>query len=852
MKSKKDDVLGSGLENLLGDKERETIDLDAASGPEEIETDFDAEDGAPDNSVPDKSNDDSEQDQEEIQPSTIDLDVDDENAETGSAGLASENNGGVVVEDIEILYSFIEESTDHLESIEEKILHLEKTRDPETIAAIFRSMHTMKGTSSFFGFDRIKELSHSLESLLDDLRNGESELTEEIIDALLAGTDTLSRMIGELSQHAEAAEGGKGPITIPETVYDTREIIERVAGLRAAEGVPGPLPAAAEESGEQAGAPGEPADDSEPDDELITDEIRQNFVTESVDLLDVAEEFILELETTPNDKDSLDGAFRCIHTLKGNAGFLGFGEFEVICMELETVLDAIRNGRKEANERTVSIILNTIDSLRKAIASKGKTTAEAGASAAAEQLRAIEDLAEAYKPLGEVLVEMGAVTPEEVEKALNAQERKLGEILIEEGKVSAETVDQALSKQKLAGKNTEADTVAGSGIERKDIRVDMSKLDKLFDLMGELITAEAMVINNPELQNLEIDSFTRAASYLGKITREMQEITMSVRMIPLEGLFNKMRRLVRDLSKRFGKQINLEVSGQDTEMDRNVIEEIADPLMHIIRNSIDHGIEDSEKREAAGKKAAGTVRLNARYEGNEIWISVQDDGAGLNRDRILAKAAERGITKAEADAIKDEDVWQLIFEPGFSTAEKLSEVSGRGVGMDVVKRNVEKLRGKIDIITETGSGTEFILKIPLTLAIMDGITTRVGQVLYALPLGDILEFHKAEESQLTYTTSTKQVLKLRDEIIPIIKLHEFFNTNTEKTAVTDGICILTQRNGKKAALLVDEIEGYQQIVVKALPEYMGQLKAISGCSILGNGEVTLIIDAGSLLTEEFE
>ncbi len=417
--------------------------------------------------------------------------------------------------------------------------------------------------------------------------------------------------------------------------------------------------------------------------------------------------------------------------------------------------------------------------------------------------------------------------------------------------MSGKALEDALDKQGKA----EVKELAGQPAyraERKDIRVDMAKLDKLFNLMGELITAEAMVIHSPELANLELESFSRSANYLSKITREMQEITMSVRMIPLEGLFNKMRRLIRDLSRKFGKKINLIVNGQETEMDRNVIEEISDPLVHILRNAIDHGIEAKETRLERGKESSGTVSLNAKYEGSEIWISIKDDGAGLDRERILDKAEEKGLLTAERESMSDAEVWQLVFAPGFSTAEKVSEVSGRGVGMDVVRRNIEKLRGKIDINVIPGEGTEVVLRIPLTLAIIDSITVKVGTFVYALPLGDILEFHKASDDQITKTDTRREVLKLREDIVPVIKLHEFFNTESAKSSTWDGILLVTQAHNRKAALLVDDIVGYQQIVVKALPDYMGQMRAISGCSIMGNGEVCLIIDTGSLLKRELE
>jgi two-component system chemotaxis sensor kinase CheA len=544
----------------------------------------------------------------------------------------------------------------------------------------------------------------------------------------------------------------------------------------------------------------------------------------------------------------VDDAFRCVHTIKGNAGFLGYDAFENICMEMESILDSVRSGDRQVEPKVVTTLLKILDSMHDALNSLGQDSEAAGRDNDAGET--VEQDSQ-YKPIGEILIEMGETTSEDVEEALDSQERRVGEILVAEGKVSGKALEDALEKQGRAAAKEQAGQ-PGYRAERKDIRVDMAKLDKLFNLMGELITAEAMVIHSPELENLELESFSRSANYLSKITREMQEITMTVRMIPLEGLFNKMRRLVRDLARKFGKRINLLVSGQETEMDRNVIEEISDPLVHILRNAIDHGIEDEEIRRNAGKEQSGTVSLDAKYEGNEIWISVKDDGAGLNRERILDKAEERGILTAERESMTDAEVWQLVLAPGFSTAEQVTEVSGRGVGMDVVKRNIEKLRGKIDINVSPAEGTEVILRIPLTLAIIDSITVKVGTFVYALPLGDILEFHKASDDQITSTNTRREVLKLREEIVPVIKLHEFFNTESIKSSTWDGLLLITQAHNKKAALLVDEILGYQQIVVKALPDYLGEMRAISGCSVMGNGEVCLIIDTGSLLIGELE
>ena len=824
-------VLGTGLKSLLKEKEEEDIklsslhedELDLAvevPGEQEMEaesdeTDVDVTADDEDSIAPQEPEEPSIvlDDSEETEPET--------NPETNDAPAAAQVEA--VVDDVEILQSFIEESRDHLENIEEKILKLEATSDSDVVNDIFRSMHTMKGTSAFFGFVDIKELSHALESVLDDLRADKISVSAELVDILLDGTDMLSKMLGYLNSIVQENQDKKGKLEIPGSGIDLAPILSRIGQVENEPEAPTP---------EQ-----KPSTGTE---ELVTDEMREKFVAESRDLLDATEKDILELEKRPDDRSLIDDAFRFIHTIKGNSGFLGYSSFEAICMDMESVLDTIRSGQKKAGPKVVTVLLSMIDSMRQTLESLGGADdPESGGEERPE-----------YKPIGEILIEMGETTPEEVDSALDLQEKKVGEILVTEGKVSEKALEQALKSQGKAAAPDQAGAPAYT-VERKDIRVEMGKLDKLFDLMGELITAEAMVVHNPELEDLELESFNRAGSYLAKITREMQEITMTVRMIPLEGLFNKMRRLVRDLARKFGKKIHLAVSGQETEMDRNVIEEISDPLVHILRNAIDHGIEDESERVKSGKDGTGTVSLSAKYEGNEIWIMIKDDGAGLDRERILEKAVERGLIKKDAEGVQDEELWQVLFEPGFSTAEKVSEVSGRGVGMDVVKRNLEKLRGKIDIKSTAGQGTELILKIPLTLAILDGITANVGSTLYALPLSDILEFHKASEEQITKSDTHREVLRLREEIIPLIKLYEFFNTETEKTAISDGIVVVVQSNGRKAGLLVDDIAGYQQLVVKALPEYMANMRAISGCSILGDGKVSLIIDTGSLLKEEF-
>jgi two-component system chemotaxis sensor kinase CheA len=444
---------------------------------------------------------------------------------------------------------------------------------------------------------------------------------------------------------------------------------------------------------------------------------------------------------------------------------------------------------------------------------------------------------------------MGAASEVDVHNALDLQEKPLGAILVEEGKARPEDVERALEIQKSAAATEKPQT---EEFQRKEIRVDTAKLDRLFELVGELITAEAMVANSPDISGLKLDGFSKSFGRLNKISREIQETAMMIRMIPLDGLFHKMSRLVRDLSRKSGKPVDFRVSGQDTEMDKNVIEQVSDPLVHILRNAIDHGLEAPGARLAAGKPEAGSVHLHAKYEGSEIWISVSDDGGGLDRARILAKAAEKGMLQGDPALLPDEEVWQFIFEPGFSTAARVSDVSGRGVGMDVVKKNLERIRGRVDIRTEAGRGTEFILKIPLTMAIMDGITVRCGQGYYSLPLGDILEFFQAQPGQICSAEGGEEAINLRGEVLPLVRLGEVFSLGGASLDPLSGILIVVQGAGRKVCLLIDEVVGNQQIVVKSLSEYLGKVEGISGCSILGNGTVSFIIDTGKLMAMRVE
>jgi len=459
--------------------------------------------------------------------------------------------------------------------------------------------------------------------------------------------------------------------------------------------------------------------------------------------------------------------------------------------------------------------------------------------------------------LGEILVDMGAVDSADVRQSLGKQESearspRLGELLVRTGEVSARDVSQALRVQKrhqdVAGRGG-GDTPEGGAVTIRDtVKVDAHRLDQLVDMIGELVIAESMVCQSRELvTNLSAD-LSRHVSQLDKITRELQEMAMGLRMVPVRSTFQKMARLVRDLARKTGKEVNFTMQGEDTELDKTVVDRISDPLVHMVRNSVDHGLEEnSEARRAAGKSPAGTITLRAYHCGGNIQIEIADDGRGLDREAILAKARERGLIEDDGGHLPDKDVWPLIFEAGFSTAKQLTEVSGRGVGMDVVRRNIAALRGEIDIHSETGVGSRFIIKLPLTLAIIDGMVVRVGRERYIIPTLSIVVSVRPRAEELYTVTGAAQTMKLQGEIIPLFRLGDLFHLSGGVTSPTEGTVVVLENGGRRVGLLIDEILGQQQIVIKSLGESLRGTQGIAGGAIMPDGKVGLILDIAGVL-----
>lgn len=414
--------------------------------------------------------------------------------------------------------------------------------------------------------------------------------------------------------------------------------------------------------------------------------------------------------------------------------------------------------------------------------------------------------------------------------------------------------DQAPEAQEELEKESAIEDMQESLRSQKQsmITVNISKLDKLMDLVGEIVITESMVIRNPDLEGLELDNFQKSARQLRKLTDDLQDVVMSIRMLPIGPSFQKMKRLVRDVAQKINKEVELVLAGEETEVDKNIIDHLGDPLMHLIRNAVDHGIELPAERKAQGKQEKGRIRLEATTNGGDVVISIIDDGKGLDPQQLIEKAKSKDLlTKAQED-ISDEEAFQLILAPGFSTKEKVSEFSGRGVGMDVVKNNIENVGGSIHIESQQGRGTSIYLKIPMTLAIVDGMQLRTGSAQYTLPTVNIRESFRAEEKNLFKDPDDNELIMIRGQCYPVLRLHEYFSIQPETQDLTQGIMIMVEQDQKTVCLFADKLLGEQQVVVKPLPNYLIRFpvkaKGIGGCTILGNGQISLILDVAGMIS----
>lgn len=589
----------------------------------------------------------------------------------------------------------------------------------------------------------------------------------------------------------------------------------------------------------------------------ITDEDKEiiiDFVAESLENLSAIEVELMALEQSPNDLETINAIFRPFHTVKGVSGFLNFNRINKLAHMAENLLDKSRNGEMSIDGEIVDIILDSVDLLKRMIENV-QVSLETGAphegDVESEPLIARIDYfisqaeGEGTPSLGEMLVTKGAVSQIDVEEALDSQkekgEKRIGEILLEQKKTNTKEIVSTLREQKKFNPTASL-----------QVKVDTGKLDSIVDMVGELAIAQSMLRQNELVNSSNDRRLYQITNQLNLITSTLQNTAMSLRMVPIRHTFQKMLRLVRDLAKKADKEVELVMSGEDTEIDRGMVEEICEPMVHMIRNSVDHGLEPPDEREAIDKPRKGIIHLKAYHKGGDIVIEIEDDGRGLNREKILKKAITIGLLK-EGEKTSDAEIDNLIFHPGFSTAEKITDVSGRGVGTDVVKSKIEKLRGRVDVQSLTGKGTTFYIRLPLTLAIVDGMVIKVSDERYIIPTLNVQESFRPRKDDYFTLRGKGEMMKVREDLIPLIRLDELLDfsggnggSNGTDKAPWERLVVVVENQERKMCLLIDELVSQEEVVIKNLGGWLKDIEGIAGSTIMGDGKVGLILDIAGI------
>jgi two-component system chemotaxis sensor kinase CheA len=735
---------------------------------------------------------------------------------------------------------FFEETDEHLANMESLLLGLDIAEpDNEQLNAIFRAAHSIKGSAGTFGFTDMAQVTHILENLLDRLRKGELALRDEMIDAFLDAGDVLKTML--------AAHKGEGTV-------DAAAVAATCAHLQSLTGAAGAAlaDAAASASAPLAGEPPPVASqpgyeiqfvlDGEPD---ATRPICDSVLAELADFGTVrliaaplvgGQAYRVEL-LGEADGETLRGILEFVartdsirilplgEAIGGDSpdGAYGFFGDEVASPSAEEaygLFDAV--AAPQADEEAYGLFEPesaaapaVVDADDGSYGFFAEPVAVPGASASAPTVAVEGD--------GYGLFDVPAVAAPSIAEAAPAA-------------AAAPVAKRETAAKPVAGKAAAGDAT---------IRVGVEKVDQLINLVGELVITQAMLLQSAEgVDPVRFERLHSGLTQLERNSRDLQEAVMSIRMMPISVVFSRFPRVVRELSQKLGKKVELKLVGEGTELDKSLIERITDPLTHLVRNSLDHGIEMPDVRTEKGKQPVGTITLRAYHQSGNIVIEVGDDGAGLNRQRILAKAKERGLQAN--DQMSDQEVWQLIFEAGFSTAEQVTEVSGRGVGMDVVKRNINAMGGRVEIESMTGIGTRMTVRLPLTLAILDGMSIAVGRETYIVPLGYVVESLQAETAMVKSISGVRRLLHVRGEYLPVVALHELFHVSGAITALERGIMVIIEADGAKVALFVDALVGQQQVVIKSLEANYRRVAGISGATIMGDGHVALILDVAVL------
>ncbi len=579
-------------------------------------------------------------------------------------------------------------------------------------------------------------------------------------------------------------------------------------------------------------------------------ELLNAFIAESHDLISGAEDALLSLETNPRDTDAVSTVFRAFHTIKGTAAFLDLSLISELAHLAESFLSRIRDGEIRNSGGYADLALRASDMLKELFHS-------------AQEISGGEMFPkpEGYDILMETLASPERFGISETSSALPvSQNQKTDDFSGNNG--PTETDEMEAVSVKADSEATEKQTTTSASppapserkrpkITESSVRVPTDRLDRFVDMVGELVVSHSMVAQDKLLADAQHHELLKKVTLTSKIVRELQNMSMSMRMIPLKATFRKMARLVRDLSRKAGKKVTFVTEGEETEIDRNMVDVINDPLVHMVRNAVDHGIETPDERTRAGKPPHGTIRLSASHSAGNVVVKIEDDGRGLDRESIISKALEKGliddIYSKDDKALGDRDLFKLIFEPGFSTAKEVSEISGRGVGMDVVKKNIEELRGQMDIQSTPLAGSVFTVSLPLTLAIIDGMVVRVNKERYVMPTASIVRSVRPRSEEISTVIRRGEMLSLQGKLVPIFRLSRLFDIEDAETDLTRAIITVVEDNGRQVGLVIDELIGTQQIVIKTLGEAMKNILGISGSAIMPDGRVGLILDIGGLV-----
>lgn len=737
-----------------------------------------------------------------------------------------------------MLDMYLYETNTLLEQLDDLLIEAEKNQDftTEDVNEIFRIMHTIKGSSAMMEFQSLMTIAHHVEDLFFYIReNGMDAIPEayksDLFNLMFKSTDWLRAEVEKVENNMPLSTN------IGTMTEEINNFLQKISNNKEDNGLK-------EAPGKDEKMSGEPLPD------CAQPYFVRIFFDEGCGMENLRAFMVM---TALADEGIVCGYFpENVENDSSTSEAIIENGFFVLANNLEDAQKIMAIVEEQGNIHSYELIENPAGKESSPEGQQDKESAKASGEPLAVEGGAVPGAQKAVEggavPGGQKAVEGGAV-PGSLKARGSAAEKTAGQ-----NGQGRDNLKQSVKKQ-ASGSAPKKSSPAGAGpaasMKQNLISVNLSKLDSLMAIVGEIVITESMVTSAPEIKNLKLDSFLKSARQLRKLTDDLQDIAMSLRMVPVAATFQKMNRIVRDMNKTLGKNVRLVIEGEDTEVDKSIVDCIADPIMHIVRNSMDHGIEENvQDRIDAGKSPEGTITLSASHTGSEVVISVTDDGRGMDTEKILEKAERNGLLNKPASEYSQKEALALLMLPGFSTNEVVTEFSGRGVGMDVVKKNVESVGGVINITSELGKGSTTTLKIPLTLAIVDGMEIRVGNSIFTIPISNIRQSFKASGKDIIYDAADNEMIKCMDEFYPIIRVNRLYHIENAEEAIEDGILIWVEASDKSYCLFVDELIGEQQVVVKPLPPYLNNFNikeyGISGCTILGDGNISIILDIASM------